>query len=649
MKRNQAAVSVLCAVATLTTPMRAQTAAVETPSWHSSFTRPYTPRKYSPVDFSNSHRLESLMRAGRIYLSLQEAIALALENNLDIEYARYGPRIADSDILRASAGQLLRNNSGTGISSGPSSAGGGGVLAGANLLGSGGGGGGGGGNSGILSGFTIQAAGTTIPNLDPVVFASGNSGHSTSPLASQFVTGTNFLVSERKTFNYGIQQGFLTGTTATLGWNNSILRQNSPNNDFNPSTTSAFGFSFRQKLLQGWGRSLNARQITIAKNNRVASDLVFRSQVIATIANVVNLYFDLVTFNEILDVRKQALALNQKLYQDNRRRVQIGTLAPIEIVQAEAEVAASQQEATNAETQVEQQEQILKNVLSRTGVDSLMIAEARIVPTTKTHLADSEAIEPIQDLVAKAMIARPELEQNRIAIENSRLAIKGTKSALLPSLDLTADLSNNALSGQVNTVPFVNPTGSPSNLVRTRDPNSVNQFFLGGYGTAVGQLLRRNFPDYSIGFSLNIPLRNRAAQADLANVELDLRRQEIRDRQQRNEIRLNVLNAMIALKQARTAYETSVKARSLREQTLNAERKKYTLGASSLLNVIIAQRDLAAGQLAEVSALSTYARAKNQLDFVTGQTLQAHEVKIEEARTGMVSTPAALLPVLDSK
>jgi outer membrane protein TolC len=381
----------------------------------------------------------------------------------------------------------------------------------------------------------------------------------------------------------------------------------------------------------------------------VSSDLVFRTQVIATVSNVVNLYFDLVTFSEILEVRRQALALNEKLYQDNRRRVQIGTLAPIEIVQAEAEVAASQQDLTNAETQVQQQEQILKNVLSRTGVDSLMLAEARIVPTTKIKIADTEAIEPVQDLVAKAMGARPELEQNRIAIENSKLNIKGTKSALLPSLDLTADLSNNALSGQVNTVPFVNPGGTPSNLVRTRDPNSVNQFFLGGYGTAVAQLFRRNFPDYSIGVSLNIPLRNRAAQADLANVELDLRRQEIRDRQQRNDIRLNVLNAIVALKQARSAYETSVKARALREQTLNAERKKYTLGASSLLNVIIAQRDLATGQFAEVNALSTYARARNQMNFVTGQTLEAHEVNIEEARTGLVSAPAAMLPILDPK
>ncbi len=649
MKRNQAAVSVLCAVATLTSPIRAQNIGVETPNWHSSFTRPYTSRKYAQVDFSNSHRLESLMRAGRIYLSLQDAIALALENNLDIEYARYGPRLADSDILRASAGQLLRNNSGSSVSSGPSSAGGGGVLAGANLLGSGGGGGGGSTNSSILSGFTIQAAGTTIPNLDPVVFANGNLGHGTSPLASQFVTGTNFLVSERKTFNYGIQQGFLTGTTATFGWNNSILRQNSPNNDFNPSTNSSFGLSFRQKLLQGWGRALNARQITIAKNNRVASDLVFRAQVIATISNVVNLYFDLVTFNEVLEVRKQALALNQKLYQDNRRRVQIGTLAPIEIVQAEAEVAASQQDVTNAETQVEQQEQILKNVLSRTGVDSLSLAEARIVPTTRIQVAESEAVEPIQDLVAKAMAARPELEQNRISIENSKLSLKGTRSALLPSLDLTADLANNGLSGQVNAVPFVNAPGSPSNLVQTRDPKSVNQFFLGGYGTAVSQLFRRNFPDYSIGFQLNIPLRNRAAQADLANNELSLRQQEIRDKQQRNDIRLNVLNAMVALRQARTAYETSVKARMLREQTLNAERKKYTLGASSLLNVIIAQRDLATGQFAEVSALSTYARARNQMNFVTGQTLQAHEVNIEDAKTGQVSAPAALLPVLDPK
>lgn len=620
------------------------------PGWLSGLTRNYKPRDIPRVDFSNSHRLDSLMRAGKIYLSLQDAIALALENNLDIEFARYGPRQAESNLLRASAGQLLRNIN-SGISRGPAGAGSGGVLAGANLLGTGGGGGATGAEGGILSGITIQSVGASIPNVDPVFFANVQLGHFTSPLSSSLVTGTNFLVSSRKNYNFGIQQGFLSGTTTTLTWNNNLLRQNSPNNDLNPSTNASFGLEIRQRLLQGFGFAVNSRQIHIAKNNRRVSDLVFREQVIATVSNVITLYWDLVSLNDVLSVRRQALALNEKLFSDNKKQVRIGTLAPIEIVRAEAEAAASQQDVTNAETQVLQQETILKNVLSRTGVDSLLVAEARIVPTDRILVPEKEAIEPVQDLIAKALVNRPEITQSRVQIENSKLSIQGTRSALLPSLDVFVDLQNNGLAGQINSVPLqATPGVAASNpLLQLRDRRAADPFFLGGYGTVLSQLFGRNFPDYSVGFSLNIPLRNRSAQADLILDELNLRQQQIRDQQQRNGIRVDVLNAVVALQQAHAAYQTSVKARALQEQTVAAEQKRYTLGASSILNVILVQRDLATRQFAEVSAQSAYARAKIQMDLVTGQTLAANEVAIDEAYSGIVTRPPSLLPVLDGR
>lgn len=614
--------------------------------WLWSVRKPYSPREVPRVDFNNSPRLESLMRAGRIYLSLQDAIALALENNLDIEWARFGPRIAESDVLRASAGQLLRGLSG-GTRSGPSSAGGAGVLAGASELGFSSGAGAG--DSGILSGITIQTVGTAIPNLDPVIFANGSLSHSTQPLTSRFVTGTNFLVSESGGWNYGIQKGFLTGTTVTFGMNNSTLEQNSPNNDFNPTTRASAFIQFRQNLLQGFGRALNSRQIQISKNNRHISDLVFEAQVMETIASTVQLYWDLVTLNETLDVKKQSLALSERLYQDNRRRVEIGTVAPIEIVQAEAEVASAQQEVTNSETQVLQQEMILKNYLTRTGVDSLAIATARIVPTDKVRVPDKDDVEPVQDLISKALQRRPEIEQARIQLENSKLSIKGTRNALLPSLDVVASFQNNGLAGQVNAVPSVPQPGVPSSLIPTRTPATVDPFFLGGYGAVVSQLFARNFPDYSVSFQLNIPLRNRAAQADLIRDQLSLRRQQIDEQKARNQVRLNVLNAHIALQQARAAYETSVKARMLQEQTFNGERTKYQLGTSSFLNVVIVQRDLLRTQLAEVSALSAYIRARVQLEETTGQTLERYDVSISEAYSGMVKREPDLLPVLERR
>lgn len=610
----------------------------------SGFKRKYLPQYMPPVNTGNSNRLDSLMRAGRIYLSLQDAIALALENNLDIEYARYGPRLAETDELRASAGQLLRGIS-SNIRQGPSSATSG-VLAGANSLGSAGGTTTGGTEGGILSGMSVQLAGAAIPNLDPTLYANAQYYHQTQPQTSSFITGTNFLVSQFKTANWGFQKGFLTGTTVTLDMNNTILGQNAPTNDFNPTTRSNFGVQINQRLLQGFGFAVNNRAIRVAKNNRHVSDLVFREQVIATISNVVSLYYDLVSLNDILKVRQQALELATKLYTDNRRRAEIGTIAPIEIVQAEAEMEASQQQVTDAETQVMQQEMIIKNVLTRSGVDNLALVDARVVPTDRIEVPATEQIEPVQDLVVEALENRPEIEQSRIQLENSRISIQGTKSALLPSLDVFANLQNNALAGQVNTVTY---QGIEDNalLQLLAKRSAVNPFFIGSYGTVLGQLFARNFPDYAVGFQLNIPLRNSAAQADLIKDQLNLRQQQINDRQLQNNIKLNVLNARIAVGQARAAYETSVKARILQEQTLNGERRKYQLGTSSFLNVVIVQRDLVTRQSAEVSAVSTYIRARNNLDTITGRILGKYDVHIDEAYKGVVNRPPSTLPVLD--
>ena len=613
--------------------------------WFSSLKRNYLPRYMPQAEFGNSNRLDSLMRAGRIYLSLQDAIALVLENNLDIEVARYGPKIAESDQLRASAGQLLRGIN-SDVNEGPSSASSG-VLAGANSLGSINSGAGGGTQSGILSGVSVQLAGAAIPNLDPVVFANTQLYHQTGPQTSSLVTGTNFLVSQFKTANYGIQKGFLTGTTVTMSMGNTLLRQNSPNNDFNPTTRANLTLQISQHLLQGFGWAVNNRSIRIAKNNQHISDLVFKEQVVATVSNVINLYWDLVTLDENLKVKQHALGLNQKLYHDNKRRAELGAIAPIEIIQAEAETAAAQQDVTNAETQVLQQEMILKSVLTRGGPDSLSIVDARIVPTDRIEVPEHEPIRPVQDLIAEALAERPETEQSRIQLENSRISMLGTKSALLPSLDVGVSLQNNALAGQVNTIPFLNVPGAGDVQFR-RDPAAVNPFFLGGYGTVLSQLLARNFPDYGIGFQLNIPLRNRAAQADLIRDQLNYRQQQINDRKLINNIKLNVLNARIALQQARAAYDTSVKARVLQEQTLNGETRKYQLGTSSFLNVVIVQRDLVTRQSAEVSALNAYIRAKTSLEQLTGQTLRDHNISLREAYSGKVKRAPGPLPVLDN-
>jgi outer membrane protein TolC len=603
----------------------------------SRLTHPYTERKIAPIYLGNSNRLDALMRGGRIYLSLQDAIALALENNLDIELARYGPRIAEADLLRAKAGGLLRGVP-TGVQVGPGSAraqvlGTGGGAAGVTF----GGGGGGGGGTGA-GGTVITQTGPPPINLDPVIFVNSEWGHQSTPLSNTVTTGTTSLVSDTSSFTAGISQGFVTGTTMSLFYNTDTFRSNNVQSSINPGIQGSASLNFRQRLLQGFGSAVNSRNIKIAKNNLRVSDLAFRQQVIETVSAIIGLYWDLVSMNADVRVRKQAVELAEKLYNDNRKQVEIGTLAPIEIVRAEAEVARSQQELTNAETQLLQQETIIKNALSRSGTAAPAIADARLVPTDQIRMPEVESVQPIQDLVALAIQNRPDVTQTQLQIENTKIGIEGSRSQLRPSLDLIAQMRNNALAGSVNTLPPTNPLVP---IVRNVDP-----FFLGGFPSVLGQVFSRNFPDYSIGFQLNVPLRNRSAQADMIRDSLTLRQQEIREQQMINNIRVNVQNSLIALQQARAQFQAAEKNRILQEQTLDAEQKKYALGASTIFFVIQAQRDLAQAQATEVTALSAYARARNNLEAATGQTLTANSIEIDEAVSGSVSRPPALIPAV---
>jgi outer membrane protein TolC len=598
-------------------------------------TKDYRPRPVPRISFEDSPRLDRLMRAGQIYLSLRDAIALALENNLDIEVARLNPKLQDANLLRSQAGALLRNVNNS-IAQGPSSASLG-ALAGANSLGSTGSGGSSGTTGGVLSGLSVQLAGSAIPNLDPTLFVNAQFNHQTAPQTNSFVTGTNFLVTSYKQANFGISQGFLTGTNISVGMGNVLgYKQNAPSSDFNPVTQGALSLSITQNLLNGFGLAVNNRAIRIAKNQRHGSDLAFKQQVMATVYNVVGLYWDLVSFNDSFKIRQQTLDLNTKLYADNKRRAELGALAEIDIIQAEAEMKSSQKDVTTAETQVLQQEMILKSVLTRSGMNNPAVVGARIVPTDHFDVPSQDAIQPTQDMVAEAFEKRPEVEQSQVGLEDSRISMLGTKNNLLPNLSVFLNLSNNGLTGEVNTVPVPITVGGQIVGFRTRTAADVNPFFLGGYGGFLSQIFNRNFPNYSAGFQLNIPIRNRATQADLITDELNYRQQQIQDKQLQNNIKLNVINAQTALRQARTAYDTSVQARKLQELTLNGERRKYELGTSSILNVVLVQRDTTTQELAEIEAKSQYIKARTAVDQVLGRTLEFYNVDIEEARQGVV-------------
>jgi outer membrane protein len=633
----------------LAAPTFAQTSQIYGPGQHGVlgwFSNNYRAHKISYSSLEDSPRLEKLMRAGNIYLSLRDAIALSLENNLDIESARYGPKLAEANLFRAKAGALLRNVSSS-ISTGPSSASIG-VLA-QTQLGSGGTGGGAssGGTGGVLSGLSVQLAGSAIPNLDPAFFINGQFVHNTAIQTATNLTGTNFLVSQYKSSNMGVQQGFLTGTSLQIGMGNQFgVTQNSPFNMFSPYNQSSLSLSIQQNLLQGFRPSVNNRAIRVAKNQLTISDLTFKNQVMATVNNVVTLYWDLVSFIDALKVRQQTLELDTKLYQDNKRRAELGAIAPIDIIQAEAEMKSAQQDVTNARMQVLQQETILKVVLTRNGLNSLDVANAHIVPTDNFNMPAQEETRPIQDLIAEAMQARPDVAQSGLALEDARITTLGVKDAMLPQLTAFATTSNSGLAGQVNTlpVPTTLPNGQVTNFVRT--PADVNGYFLGGYGTVLGQLFGRNFPNYSAGISLSINIRNRAAQADYITDQLNFRQQLIQDKQLKNNIRQGVVNSEITLEQARASYETSVDARKLQDQTYAGTRRKYELGTATILDVVITQRDSTNRQLAEVQAKNAYVHAKINLDSVLGRVLQAHDVSLDDAKNGVVGRPADLIPAI---
>lgn len=591
-----------------------------------NFTNVYKVKEPPPVDFANSPRLDQLLRDGNLYLSLADAIALSIENNLDIAYARYEPMKADADVLRAKSGGQLRgvqtqiSTLSTGQSATTGGGGRGGDVTGIDTRA---GGGGGAANVGDASTFF----GTALPNLDPSFTAGIDWGHFSNPQTSDFVTGTNTFIQDVSNSSLTVRKGFITGGSGSLSWSNRLRDTNSLRSNFNPSLTSSVTLTFRQPLIQGFGRGLNSRIIRVAKNNREISDLAFKLQVITTVTQIQNLYWDLVTFVSDVKGREEDLRRGRKLLSDNQRRVEIGTLAPIEIVRAEAEVATAEQNLTEAVARVQQQETVLKNAISKTGLASPSLFEVHIVPTDRIEVPETDDIEPVQELMAQALKVRSEILQNRMQLLNRDINLKGVRNAMLPELDIFADVTNNGLAGQPNENLLVFPGQEPV----------ITPFFLGGLGTSLGQVLRRNFPDYQIGLQLRIPLKNRRAQADLSASLLERRQAQIRLRQSENSIRREVQEAVIGIRQARAQYRAAQKSRILQERTLDAEQKKFNLGASTIFEIVSAQRDLAFARTDEIRAQNTYIKGRINLERATGRTLERNNILLSEAYDGRVS------------
>jgi len=458
----------------------------------------YQSRPVPEVRFQNSDRIESLTRAGQLYLALADAVALALENNLDIELQRLLPRIAGTDVQRAKGGGLLRGLSllvnqpapGIGGPNGPlltnlTSGSTPNPLVNTNFS-----------DLALISqqqnnlsvtGETPLSSGTAIPQYDPSISGLLNWIHQSDPQYSTVLSGgSNWLVSKNTNGNFGFTQGFSTGTQIALAFDNTRFTNNTTRYTYNPTVDSSLGLTITQPLLRGFGIDLNRRYIRIAKNGQKVADLVFRQQVIDTIAGILRLYTDLVSLNEDVKVKRESLRLAQRLYDDNKDKVDQGSLAPIEVTRAQAQVAASQQALISAEGLVRQQELIVITALTRRGLANAAIRDTRIVPTDSVTIPDKETATAIEDLVAEALKNRPDLAQAGIQVENSQISLKGSLNALRPAIDLVGIMQNGGLAGDLNSL-----AGVPEGAVPT-----------GGYGTTLGQVFRRNNPTYGVGVQL---------------------------------------------------------------------------------------------------------------------------------------------------
>ena len=570
---------------------------------------PYMPRRVPEPNLANSSRIDQLIKEGKLYLSLDDAIALALENNLDLAIARYNLPIADTDILRAKSGASTRGVN-TGLVQGTPGGGVGTIGAGgvgATSTGAGAGGtsaatgGAGTGASGLVT--STLGAGPPIGSYDPILTSTLSIEHLVSPTASPF-SGATALGQNTGTANFGWTQSLPTGTTYSVAFNNQRQTTNSFFTELSPIISSGMRITFSQHLLQGLSMNANRRFITIAKNNREISDVAFRSQAINTVAQIENIYWDLVSAYDDVRVKERSLALAQKTLSDNKKQVEIGTLAPIEVTRAESAVASGEQDLIVSQTNLQLQQLLMKNALTRNMTDA-QLASAPVIPTSTMELPKQEPVVPIQDLISDALQHSPDLAQSRIDLTNRDITKRATRNELLPTVDLFAWYGASALAGNTNPLSVCPPAGPgiPTLCTSTVLPPT-------GFNDAFSNLFGYNAPDYAVGLSVNIPIRNRAAQADQVRSELEYRQAQVRLQQLLNQIAIQVRNAQFSVQQNRARVDAAISARQLAAESLNAEQKKYALGASTNTLVLQAQRDLAQAEANVVIAMAAYEKSR---------------------------------------
>jgi outer membrane protein TolC len=442
-------------------------------------------------------------------------------------------------------------------------------------------------------------------------------------------TITPVLISNTRVYTGSLQEGFLSGGAVTLSYSNHYLNENTPTDVLNPSEAPNLSISFQHYLLQGFGVAVNSRTITVSKINLSTSFLNFKTQVIGTVSNVLSVYYSLVADSEDIKAKQGALESARKFYEDNKKQVQIGTLSPLDVTTAESQVASTERDLVDSQTAFQQQELQLKNLISRTGGAEPVLADVHIIPVDRIVMPERDDFPPLKDMLQRALANRSDLAAERASLHGTEVSALGTRNGVLPVLVPFGAESQAGLAGTPHTLSF-------GRYSETADP-----YFVGGVGNALGQVFRRNFPTERVGVYFQASLQNRQAQADYGIDQLQLRQQQLTTAKDFNQVAVDVSNYVVALQQARARYEAAVKNRVLDEQLLDAEQKKFALGASTPYNVIQQQRDLAAARATEISTLASYSDARIALDQTLGTTLETNHISIDEVRSGKISTPVS--------
>jgi outer membrane protein len=590
---------------------------------------PYSGVNIPSSNLTNSPKIDQLIHDGKLEISLQDAIELALENSLDIEVARYNVWFADTDILNTKGGGIGRGTLGASLPYSP--------------------------------------ANVPFLNFDPTVTGTISFDSQVVPVNNPFISGTGTTASttglpiHSNQYNFGISQSFSPGTTVSLNWDNTRSSSGSAFNSFNPSVQSSLYLNIQQPLLNGAGTFVNRRNIMISKNNRKIADLAFTQQAITTITNAITVYYELAYARENVNVQRQAVTVAEKLYNDNKKQLEIGTMAPLDVTRAESELATDRQNLIVAQTAQLQQQQALRNAISKDPM-AVNLINVEIIPTDKPAPPAIVEAASFEDAVKEAFTKRPDLREQELNLINAGIDSKAQRKALLPTANLIARYGSQGLAGNTpitsstaaagnqivgsngQPITVLDSAGNPVTIFEPSSTTTVVGTKTGGLGDAQSQIFHNQFPDYYVALNLNIPLRNRVAQADYQRSVLTQRQNEAQLRVLKNAAILDVRNTYIALVQNRARVEAAGKARELQQQTFDAESKKYQLGASTVYQVILTQRDLITAQGTELRALADLVEAKANYERALGRTLEVNNVTIADSGRGTTVEKDTLIP-----